>query len=208
MRTGIKICGIKNADEIKIINKYPLDYIGFIFAESKRKITLEQAINLRSLVRKDIQVVGVFVNEKPDIINSYIKDCNLQVIQLHGEETVDECEKINAKVWKSFSIKDKSSLDKIHDFIPSVDGILLDTFSNKEKGGTGKTFNWELIKCLPEDYPIILAGGLTPDNIVEAIEFVKPQIADINSGVETNLIKDEEKIQRVFKRLKEAGINE
>lgn len=208
MPTTVKICGIKSKEEVEIINKFPISYMGLIFAPSKRQVTREKAIALRGQVRKDIQVVGVFVNDEIERINALVEDCKLQVVQLHGDETVDYCSKIRAKVWKSILVKDEESLKKIELYAPVVDGILLDTYSESEKGGTGKTFNWELVKGLTSRYPIILAGGLTPENVVDAIEAVRPQSIDMNSGLETNLIKDEEKIAKLFARLTEAGLNE
>ncbi len=208
MPTRVKICGIKTKEEVAIINQFPLNYVGLIFAPSKRQVTVENARLLRKLIRKDIEVVGVFVNETVETINAIVEGCSLQVVQLHGEESVDDCSAIQAKVWKTISVKDEESLKLIEHYAPFVEGILLDTYSPLDKGGTGKQFNWEMVVGLSEKYSIILAGGLTPDNVVEAIEIVKPQIVDMNSGLETAFIKDFNKIERVFKRLKEAKINE
>lgn len=208
MPTTVKICGIKSKEEIEIINRFPISYMGLIFAPSKRQVTREKAIELRAQVRNDIQVVGVFVNDDVEKVNELIEACNLQVVQLHGDESVDYCSKIRAKVWKSIPVKDEESLKKIEMYAPFVDGILLDTYSESEKGGTGKFFNWELVKGLTARYPIILAGGLTPEIVVDAIEMVRPKCVDMNSGLETNLIKDETKIAKLFARLTEAGLNE
>lgn len=206
MHTKVKICGIKTQEEISILNQYPIQYMGFIFAPSKRQITTLKAEQLRKLVREDILVVGVFVNETAEQINEIIKLCNLQIVQLHGEESVDFCKKINAKVWKSISIKDENSLKLLEEYAFAVDHLLLDTYSDSEKGGTGKIFNWQLVRGTSKKHSIVLAGGLTPENIVDAIELVHPQVVDLNSGVETDLIKDEVKIRKVFTALKEALI--
>jgi phosphoribosylanthranilate isomerase len=197
----IKICGIKTKEEIEIINKFNVSYIGFIFAKSKRKVTMEQAMELKQYLRKDIKTVGVFVNEAYQNIN-YIKDkCKLDVIQLHGDESVDTCKRINSKVWKTISIKDEKDLEQI-DKYNFTEGILLDTYYKGEKGGTGKTFNWNIVKELSNKYKLILAGGLKKDNIIEAIKVIRPSVLDINSGVETNLIKDELKIKELFNELR------
>lgn len=203
MNMKVKICGIKNEDEIKIINKFPVNYIGFIFAESKRKISLLEAKELRDIIRKDIEVVGVFLNQNIDLINETIKECNLQYVQLHGEESVDYCQKVKAKVWKTISVNEKGFLHNYKNYLSVVDGILLDTAVKELKGGTGQVFNWKLAKNLSKEFKLILAGGLNPDNILEAINIVKPDIIDMNSGLETNFIKDELKINRLFERLKE-----
>lgn len=208
MRTEIKICGIKNKEEIAIINQFPVNYIGMIFAPSKRQVTIEKAAMLRKLVRKDIKVVGVFVNEDINKVKDIIKTCELDVVQLHGDEAVEYCNKIDCKVWKSISVSDKRSLDKIEEYKNVADGVLLDTFSKNERGGTGISFNWDLVENLSDKYPIILAGGLTPENAVQAINKVKPMVLDLNSGLETNLIKDKNKIEALFYNLKEAFYNE
>lgn len=204
----IKICGIKNINEIDIINKYPVNYIGFIFAPSKRQVTKETVIKLRNNIRKDIKVVGVFVNEEVDIVNEIASLCRIDIIQLHGNEDMNYCKKINTSVWKSISVKNKQSLEEVAVF-KDIDGILLDTYYKGETGGTGKIFNWNYVENISINNKIVLAGGLTPNNIIKAIDTVKPQIVDINSGVETNLIKDEKKIRDLFlKFYNEKEIND
>lgn len=201
METKIKICGMRRIEDIKIINKYPVNYVGFIFAESKRKVTPEQAKEMIKHLRDDIKKVGVFVNEDIEKVNEIAKYCGLDILQLHGEENNEMCKKAIVPVWKSISVKDEKSIEIIKNY-NSVSGFLLDTYSKNMKGGTGKTFNWELVKELSKDNFVILAGGLTPENILEAIEIAKPQVLDINSGVETDLYKDEAKIKIVFEKLK------
>ncbi|WP_153064141.1 phosphoribosylanthranilate isomerase [Vallitalea guaymasensis] len=200
MIPNIKICGIKNIKEIEIINKYPVNYIGFIFADSKRQVTEDVVIEYRKRIRKDIKVVGVFVNENVENVNKLVHSCRLDIVQLHGNESNGYCKKILCKVWKSIVVSDESSL-KIIDAYKNVDGILLDTYHNGKSGGTGKVFSWNLVKNISKSNQIVLAGGLTPDNVVRAINTVKPQIIDVNSGVETNLNKDENKIRELFVEL-------
>ncbi len=208
MRTEIKICGIKNEEEIAIINQFPVDYIGMIFAPSKRQVTVEKAARLRKLIRRDIKVVGVFVNEDINKVKEIIGLCSLDAVQLHGEETVDYCSKIDCKVWKSILVSDETSLEIIESYKNVAEGILLDTYSKDERGGTGQSFNWDMVEHLSEKYPIILAGGISPENAVAAITKVKPIVLDLNSGLETNLIKDKKKIEALFYNLKEAFENE
>ncbi|MCT4687603.1 phosphoribosylanthranilate isomerase [Vallitalea sp.] len=202
MTPDIKICGIKNIEEIKIINKYPVSYVGFIFADSKRKVTEDKVIELSKHIREDIKVVGVFVNENVEYVNRLVHSCRLDIVQLHGNESNEYCKNICCKVWKSIAVSDESSI-RIIDYYKDVDGILLDTYHNGKSGGTGKAFSWELVKKISKSNQIVLAGGLTPDNIVKAINIVKPQIIDVNSGVETNFNKNENKIRQLFIRLQE-----
>ncbi|PKM93252.1 MAG: N-(5'-phosphoribosyl)anthranilate isomerase [Firmicutes bacterium HGW-Firmicutes-1] len=208
MLTKVKVCGIKTEEEVQMINLYPVNYVGFIFAPSKRQVTEERAIVLRPLFRKDIKVVGVFVDEEPQRVNELIKSCSLDVVQLHGNETVEYCNHMQAKVWKTICVKDEDSLYSIQKYSTSVEGILLDTYSKDERGGTGKTFHWGMVKELSKTHTIILAGGLTPENIVQAIKTVMPQVVDLNSGLETNLMKDNDKISKLFSKLKEENWNE
>ena len=208
MHPRVKICGIKSKEEIAIINDFPVEYIGFIFAESKRKVLPEDAAQLKASLRKDIQVVGVFVNESVDKVNEIIDQCGLDVVQLHGEESPEYCKQIHQKVWKSIPVKNAQSLKKINDYQQVVDGILLETYSKDQKGGTGKAFDWDLVKNLQDSLPLkdfILAGGLNPNNIKRAIDTLQPTIIDLNSGLETDGYKDRNKITQLFNRLKEVN---
>lgn len=201
MDIEIKICGIKRQEDIEILSKFPVNYAGFIFANSKRKVTPEHVVNITKNLRSDIKKVGVFVNEDIEKVNEIIRFCNLDVVQLHGEESDDYCSRVDAIVWKSISVKNESSLININHY-RNIDGFLLDTYTDGDiKGGTGKTFNWDIVKNLSKDNFIILAGGLNKDNIVDAIKIVKPNILDVNSGVETELVKDEKKIKELFSNL-------
>lgn len=213
MNTKIKICGIKTKEEIEIINRYPVHYIGFIFAKSKRQINIEKAKQLRELVREDIHVVGVFVNQSEAFIKQAIDVANLQVIQLHGDLDSDKqiAEKALAwkvastcslkEVWKSILVKNKDSLKEINQIKSYVDRVLLDAYAKGAKGGTGQTFQWDLLDMIDSKHDIILAGGLNPKNIAQAIQEVNPYMLDLNSGLETELIKDEEKITQAFKAI-------
>ncbi len=198
MTSAIKICGIKTPEEIALINEYPVTYIGFIFAKSKRQVTVDKARVLRRLVRKNILVVGVFMDQPVDYILDAVKTCGLDLVQLHGSETDEVIQQIPVPVWKSLAIKDGKSVEDIGHY-PSANGLLLDTYHQGATGGTGKTFNWDLIKDITFQQTLILAGGLTPDNVVEAMNTVKPDIVDLNSGLETDLIKDPVKVKALFK---------
>lgn len=193
----IKICGIKTEEEVQLMNHFPVTYIGFIFAKSKRQLTLEKAAYLRPLVRGDIKVVGVFMNQDLEFIKEAIEHCSLDVVQLHGGETDDMFDVLPKPVWKSIPVKGEESLELLKQY-PSAKGLLLDTYHKGATGGTGKQFNWNLVNNLDLDQTLILAGGLNPDNILEAIETVKPDVVDLNSGLETDLIKDPEKVERLF----------
>ena len=205
MSQQIKICGIKSEAEVIMLNHYPVTYIGLIFAKSKRQVTLDQAAKLRSLIRGDIKVVGVFMNQDMEFVQEAIDHCHLDVVQLHGDETNEDIQSLKTTVWKSISVEDVKSLSKINQY-PDASGILLDTYYKGASGGTGVTFNWDLVKDLQlKNRTFILAGGLTPDNVVEAIRVVDPDILDLNSGLEVALMKTEDKVQALFNHLKEVS---
>lgn len=195
--TEIKICGIKTEEEVHLINGYPLHYIGFIFAKSKRQVSIEQAKALRKLVREDIQVVGVFMDQPVDFILEAIEKCGLNKVQLHGSEDELIIEKMPVPVWKSIGVKGEDSMTLLEDY-PSAEGLLLDTYHKGATGGTGKVFNWDLVKDLKLKQKFILAGGLSPENALKAIETVGPNVLDLNSGLETDLMKDPVKVAALF----------
>lgn len=204
----IKICGIKELQEIEIINEFNLTYAGFIFSPSKRKISLEKGKILIEKLRKDILPVGVFVNEEISFVLKAVKICKLKVIQLHGDETTDYIEKLKnnleikgIKIWKVIHVKKEINIDDVKKY-NMVNGILFETFKTGTYGGTGETFNWNLIKDITINQKKILAGGINSENINSAINISKANVIDVNSGVETNLIKDKEKIKLLFKNIK------
>lgn len=203
----IKVCGMNRQEDIEYANILKPDYIGFVFANSKRKVSKTMAKKLKSLLDSNIKTVGIFVNED---INSVIDIANivdLDVIQLHGDEDKSYIEKLknlmktnkkDFEIWKAIRVKDKKSLDLLSNL--EVDGFLLDTYSNKAYGGLGETFNWDLVSDLSFSNKLILAGGLNSENIREAKNIVNPHIIDVSSGVETEGIKDFEKMKRFIER--------
>lgn len=205
MSPKVKVCGIRTIDEINIVNNLPIDFVGFVFAPSKRQIYLQEFHILRNSLRRDIKTVGVFVNERAYKINSILKKYKIDIAQLHGEETNFECSKIQAPVWKSIPVESRSSIDSLSNYT-KVNGFLLDTFSPSTKGGTGKTFNWNLVTDLSSSHFIILAGGLNEENILSEIQTVKPNVVDVSSGVERNGKKDKELIEKFIRRVKSYDI--
>ena len=197
----VKICGIKTQEEVVLVNRYPVDYVGLIFAPSKRQVTLEKGKELRPLIRKDIKVVGVFVDATYEEIHTAIMECDLDVVQLHGKETNDDVLRMPVEVWKSIPIENKNSLLEIKAY-PDCDGVLLDTYYKGATGGTGQTFNHQWVHDYGEiSQKLILAGGLSPDNILSVLDNIIPDVLDFNSGLETNLMKDPLKVEKLFIKL-------
>lgn len=201
----VKICGLKRLEDINIVNKYPVDYIGFVFAPSKRRVSLEEAIELKAALNPSIRTVGVFVNEEPSVVNEIAAKCSLDIVQLHGDEDDEYIKNIKFPVWKSISVKD-SNFYKEMELCTLSSGFVLDTYSNDAKGGTGKVFNWDLVKDVSKDKFIILAGGLNSSNVLTAIDKVSPSIIDVSSGVEEQGFKNEFKIQELLRKVKNYDI--
>ena len=200
----IKICGMRRKEDIELANKYNPDYIGFVFAESPRKVSYEQAKELSSILKEDIVPVGVFVNEHMKLIVDLFKDGIIKMAQLHGDEDEDYIKNLKAKsieelgkeipIINAIEIKDGVDYnDKLLEWRDSAsDYFILD--SGK---GSGKTFNWDLIDKSSEFFEnsIFLAGGLNSQNLASAIEEFNPFAVDLSSSVETDGFKDEEKIK-------------
>lgn len=202
-KVEIKVCGLTRLEDIEMINDLEVDYIGLVFAPSKRQVTPETAKELIKKLDPRIKTVGVFVNQTIDKVNEIADFCLLDIVQVHGDETADECSKIKKPVWKSLSIDTKEDIQR-HRAYPDVSGILLDTFIPGVPGGSGKSFSWDLAKDIGRD-TIILAGGLSPANVSRAIGLVKPWLVDVSSGVETSGLKDKEKIIKFIRGVKEHG---
>ncbi len=199
-----KICGITNLSDAQAAAVHGASAIGFIFYEkSSRAISIEDAKFISRHLSNDISKVGVFVNHDKAFIEEAIRSVSLNIIQLHGDETPGFCKQFDVPVLKALRIKDKASLSVMDQY--NVAGFLLDTFSTKQYGGTGETFDWSLLNGKLET-PIILSGGLNPDNILDAIDSVNPAAIDVNSGVEISPgKKDHQKINLLFKNLKNTN---
>lgn len=189
----VKVCGMMREEDIFYANELQPDYVGFIFAPSRRQITVEKAMALVEKLDKKIKKVGVFVNPSMKEVAGIAKACGLDVLQFHGDEKPQEINFPLYEVWKSFRIKDSKSIEKLEDY--SVEGYLLDTYVKGMQGGTGKAFNWDIVSEVAGRKPIILAGGLTPENLQKAIMKVRPKVVDVSSGIETNGYKDFNKMK-------------
>jgi phosphoribosylanthranilate isomerase len=197
MNTKVKICGLKTLKDIHIVNRFAVDYVGFVFASSKRQVSKQELKEMMGALRGDIRAVGVFVNTPTEEINKIMEYCGLQIAQLHGTESPENCNRINYPVWKGLSIQSSEDVDKIEDY-KNISGVLLDG----AKAGSGEKFNWDLIEGVSKETFTILAGGLRTENVVEGISKVHPQVVDVSSGVEVNEKKDEEKIREFIREVK------
>ncbi len=202
--TKIKICGLRRTRDALYANELKPDYIGFVFApDRKRYITPEAALELKNILKPDIKSVGVFVNESPDTVKKIARSGVMDLIQLHGVESEEYIKALKQAfpekpVIKAFRIDGEESVNRA--LKSSADFILLDNGI----GGTGKAFDWSLIKNA--DRPFFLAGGLTADNIEEAVKKYKPFAVDISSGVESDGVKDFEKMKSFINAVKNCSL--
>lgn len=189
----IKICGIRRDEDIDIINKYKPDYIGFIFAESKRQITVIQAARLSKKLSEGIKTVGVFVNADAKEVEETAITAGLYAVQLHGDEDEKYIKNLNVpcQVWKVVRVREGETIDDV----AGADRILLDKYTENVYGGSGTTFDWSKAGSINTDKPIILAGGLTSANVREGIRIFNPACVDVSSSVETDGAKDERKVK-------------
>jgi len=181
----VKICGITSLEDALTAVDAGADALGFVFySQSPRHINPEQAAEIIRRLPPFVQTVGLFVDEELSIVNATADHCGLDVIQLHGEESPGYCASVRRRVIKAFRVKDVSILDSLARY--PVSGCLLDAWSPAVHGGSGQTFNWEIAaEAVARGQRIILAGGLTPDNVAEAIRQVRPYGVDVSSGVES-----------------------
>ncbi|MBS6724842.1 MAG: bifunctional indole-3-glycerol-phosphate synthase TrpC/phosphoribosylanthranilate isomerase TrpF [Veillonella sp.] len=217
----VKMCGISKVETIPAVVEAKPDYMGLVFAPSKRQVTVDQAKILveelhRGYAKKygsdtehdkndTIQTVGVFVNETVDNLVTIANEANLDAVQLHGDE--DETfiqslkERTNVEVWKAIQIRTAADTEKWID--SSADMLLFDAYHKDERGGTGEVFDWSSLDAF--ERPFMLAGGIDSTNVARAIRTVRPYGIDISSGIETNGVKDDEKITAFIKIVKSIG---
>jgi phosphoribosylanthranilate isomerase len=201
----VKICGITNLEDALLAIDAGADALGFVFfKESPRHVFPEQAAAIIRYLPPFVQTVGLFVNESPMTVNETADQCGLDIVQLHGEETPAYCDAVKRRIIKVFRVKNITCLEPIKDY--QVSAYLLDTWSPTAHGGTGRTFNWEVATCAAQTNRIILAGGLTVDNVAAAIEQVQPYGVDVSSGVESAPgQKDANKIREFIRRARESA---
>ena len=206
----IKICGITNLEDALLAAGLGADALGFIFAPSPRQINSAKAREIIKKIPPFISSVGVFVNEKLEKIRELADECFLDYIQLHGEEPPEFCRSLlPQKIIKSFRIKEKKSLEQVSSYF-QLRAILLDTFVEGKAGGTGITFNWQLAReAKKTGKPVILSGGLSPENVRQAIKSVAPFAVDVSSGIESHPgKKDKVKLAAFIKVVREISLDD
>ena len=205
MHTRIKICGIKHLDDALKAIECGADAIGLIFVEkSPRYASLTDARFIAESLPPFVTVVGLFMDASEATVREALKVVPLSLLQFHGDESPEFCEQFDMPYIKVLRMRENVNVVAFAQKYANASGILLDTYS-KAGGGSGQTFDWNLI---PDDVPLplILAGGLNPDNVASAVEIVKPYAVDVSSGVESEpAVKDHKKIEQFIKEVQRVG---
>ncbi|MFB7138146.1 phosphoribosylanthranilate isomerase [Gottfriedia sp. NPDC056225] len=199
----VKICGITDLTSAQIAVDAGADAIGFVFAESKRQVKIDEAKKIIKSLPNSILKIGVFVNESKETLESIYEEVGLTHLQLHGDETPEFCRSLRYPSIKAIRVESEKDVEKLSEY--DCDYVLVDSPSGKYRGGNGTTFDWELLNSKKINN-LVLAGGLTIDNVLPACNIVKPLMVDVSSGVEMNGKKDYEKIKMFIKKVKLGGI--
>lgn len=196
----VKICGITSYEDARAAVDAGADALGFVFFDkSPRYVNPMTVANIIAKIPPFIQTVGLFVNEEIEQVNWTADYCGLDLVQLHGDETPEDCLEVKRRVIKAFRMKNIVSIEPLEKF--QVSGYLLDAWCPDCYGGTGKTFNWEMAAVASKYGRIILAGGLSADNVAQALQAVQPYAVDVSSGVESAPGKKDADKVRKFIRL-------
>lgn len=201
MTPKVKICGITNLEDAMAAVEAGADALGFNFyRESPRFVKSDVVKRIVAQLPPFVTAVGVFVNEDVKIVRDWMDDCGLALAQLHGDEAAAYCDLLGRPVLKAIRLKDRGSLLAVAEYRgrARVRGFVLDAFSATSYGGTGQVADWDLAAEVARSTCVILAGGLTPENVAEAIQKVQPYGVDVSSGVESRPGKKDHKKLRAF----------
>ena len=195
----VKLCGIKSEEDAALMNEVKPDYVGFVFAPGKHQISAASACRLSNIIRYS-RLVGVFVNEQPAVIAKIAKQTGLDVIQLHGDEGEEYIKEVKhetgKELWKAVRVRMVKDIQEAQRL--PADKLLLDSFSEESYGGTGKVMDFAVLDQADIRKPYFIAGGLTVENLPEILKKAEPYGIDISSGIETEGVKDREKMLKVI----------
>ncbi|MDP2949310.1 MAG: phosphoribosylanthranilate isomerase [Chloroflexota bacterium] len=223
--TRVKICGVREPAHALAAAQAGADFVGLVFAESRRRVSVEQAQAVARalggaplsaagsgteaiqalLAQKRLLLVGVFADADPETINRTAEAAGLDLVQLSGHEPWDICHKLSRPVIKAVKVKPGMSGQEVLSSLEPGAVPLLDSHAEDALGGSGRTFDWVVAAQVARRFPIVLAGGLTPDNVGEAVRLVRPWAVDVSSGVETDGVKDVAKIRAFIAAAREAS---
>jgi phosphoribosylanthranilate isomerase len=210
--TRVKICGVTSIGDARLAADAGAWAIGLIFApESPRRAEPAVAAEIGAAMRRRLEVTGVFLNAPLDEVVELADMCSLTMLQLHGDEGPTYCaeaaHRTGLKVMKAARVRDKASVQALRAFRVAVDFHLLDAYAESAHGGTGQTFNWDLANERGPGPPLVLSGGITPDNVAEAITAVRPWAVDSASGTEASPgVKDPAKVEALMRAVEQASL--
>jgi phosphoribosylanthranilate isomerase len=200
--TKIKICGLTRPIDIDMVNEVHPDYIGFVFAKSRRQISEEKAFELKQRLHSKILAVGVFVNEDTENIIRICQAGIIDMVQLHGDESEDYLlelkKRVSNPIMKAVRVRTVEDIRRVDTM--TCDYLLLDAYKEDEYGGSGLTFDWSIAKDITK--PFFLAGGINMHNVDKAIALTKPYCIDVSSGVETEGYKDKKKVTDIIAKVR------
>jgi phosphoribosylanthranilate isomerase len=201
----IKICGLTRPEDIIAVNQVLPDYIGFVFANSRRQVTDDLAKSLKSNLDDSIKAVGIFVNDEPLHIAALCNCHIIDLIQLHGDEDANYITNLQRlvpnRIIKAIRVKDAEDIKRAADI--TTDFLLFDTYQEGQYGGSGTVFDWSILSNVEKPY--FLAGGIHSDNILQAKQQCNPYCLDVSSGVETNGYKDPNKIIELVTKIRSVS---
>ena len=224
--TLVKICGISDVKHARAAAALGADFVGIVFAPSRRQVTLGQAKRIAAglatgehsdrpassaegvegaLLRRRPLLVGVFADQSTETINSIAEDCGLDLVQLSGSESWEMCAALNRPVLKCMKVRRGQRAQELLDGVGEGGIVLLDPYVEGIYGGTGQPLDWAVAAEVARQTPTVLAGGLASNNVGEAVRTVHPWAVDVSSGVETDGVKDSDKIRAFIAAAKEAG---
>lgn len=215
MRVRVKICGLRTVTDVKASIQVGADAIGLVFyPPSPRAVDIAQAQQLIQHIPPYVNIVGLFVNATLAEIQHILHHIPLDILQFHGDETAEQCQHIaqaaHRRWYKALQVKDDANIEHLLNEIQQyqqagASAMLLDAYHPELKGGTGHCFDWQ--KFPKSDIPLILAGGLTPENVADAIQLTQPYAVDVSGGVEQNKgVKDSDKIYQFIQQVMMAGM--
>lgn len=197
----LKFCGLTRLADIVAANETRPDYVGFVFAESRRRVSDGDAARLKAHLDPAIQTVGVFVNDEPERIAALVRDGVIDLVQLHGDEDARYLARLraltDAPIIRAVRVQTRADIERAA--VLPADFLLLDTYVRQTYGGSGKTFDWSLIGQVEKPY--FLAGGLNGDNMAQALK-TGAYALDVSSGIETDGKKDADKMRRIAARIR------
>lgn len=201
--TRIKVCGVTRPDDARAIAEAGADAIGLVFhPPSRRSLDIEAALAVMAALPPFVTTVGLFLDPDAERVRSVVEGTGVDLLQFHGSETADFCSGFGRPYIKAAAMADSDDPAVIAEAHPRARGILVDSHAAGEAGGTGRVFAWERLSD-ERDYCLILAGGLTPDNVAEAVRQVRPDAVDVSSGVEREPgIKEANRVQRFIEEVR------